>query len=162
MFKKIAAILLIALIIIQFIRPEKNLSDDRTHAIGTRYAVPDDVNRILESACNDCHSNKTNYPWYAGIQPVAWWLDHHVTEGKGELNFSAFRKLPVAVQNHKFEEIIDEVKEKKMPLPSYTQLGMHPEANLTDTQRQRLVSWAEEQTQLLKSQYPEDSLKMKR
>ncbi|GAA4436333.1 hypothetical protein GCM10023091_14110 [Ravibacter arvi] len=162
MFKKIAAVLLIALIIIQFIRPEKNLSDDRTHAIGTRYAVPDDVNRILESACNDCHSNKTNYPWYAGIQPVAWWLDHHVTEGKGELNFSAFTKLSVAVQNHKFEEIIDEVKEKKMPLPSYTQFGLHPDAHLTDVQRERLVSWAQDQMRLLKSQYPEDSLKMKR
>jgi hypothetical protein len=162
MFKKILLTLLIILVIIQFIRPEKNVSDDQTNAMSTKYVVPAEVNEILTVACNDCHSNKTSYPWYANIQPVAWWLDQHVQEGKGELNFSTFTRMPIAVQNHKFDEIIDEVKEKKMPLPSYTFLGLHAGADLSDAQRQVLVSWAQSQMDQLKNQYPADSLKMKR
>lgn len=162
MLKKTLFALLTILVIMQFVRPEKNLSDDQTHALSTKYVVPAEVGEILAVACKDCHSNKTSYPWYANIQPTAWWLDHHVQEGKRELNFSTFARLPVAVQNHKFDEIIDEVKEKKMPLPSYTYLGLHAGANLTDEQREVLISWAQSQMALLKNQYPADSLKMKR
>lgn len=162
MLKKTLFALLTILVIMQFVRPEKNLSDDQTHALSTKYVVPAEVGEILAVACNDCHSNKTSYPWYANIQPTAWWLDHHIQEGKRELNFSTFTRTPIAVQNHKFDEIIDEVKEKKMPLPSYTYFGLHAGANLTDGQREVLISWAQSQMALLKNQYPADSLKMKR
>ena len=48
--------------------------------ISTKYDVPADVKNILEVACNDCHSNKTVYPWYSNIQPVAWWMNEHVDD----------------------------------------------------------------------------------
>lgn len=162
MLKKIILGLVAVLVIIQFIRPEKNLSDDRTYDVSTKYAVPDNVKTILDVACNDCHSNKTAYPWYSNIQPIAWFLDHHVTDGKRHLNFSTFTKRPVAVQNHKFEETIEMVKEGEMPLPSYTWLGLHSGANLTDEQRQTLIKWAEVQMDTLKAQYPADSLILRR
>ena len=162
MFKKILVGLFIVLVIIQFYKPKKNISDDQTHNIAMKYPVPSEVKGILQVACNDCHSNKTSYAWYVNIQPVAWFLDHHVQEGKRELNFSTFASLPVAVQNHKFDEIIEMVEEKEMPLESYTFLGLHKEANLTDPQRELLINWAKEQMTLLKKEYPADSLKMKR
>ena len=162
MLKKILLGLAAVLVIIQFIRPEKNLSDDRTYDVSTKYAVPDNVKTILDVACNDCHSNKTAYPWYSNIQPIAWFLDHHVTDGKRHLNFSTFTKRPVAVQNHKFEETIEMVKEGEMPLPSYTWLGLHSGANLTDEQRQILIKWAETNMDSLKAQYPADSLVLRR
>jgi hypothetical protein len=123
--------------------------------------VPNDVKQILEVACNDCHSNKTVYPWYSNIQPVAWFLDHHVVDGKRHYNLSTYTKLPIAVQNHKFEETIEMVKEKEMPLESYTYFGLHKEAKLTDEQRNILINWAQTQMDSLKAQYPADSLKMK-
>ena len=162
MFKKIALGLLALLVIIQFFRPEKNLSDDQTHNIALKYPVSGEVKEILRVACDDCHSNKTAYPWYVNIQPVAWFLDNHVQEGKRELNFSTFTKLPVAVQNHKFDEIIEMVEDKEMPLESYTFLGLHQEADLTARQREVLIGWAKQQMTMLKSEYPADSLKMKR
>ena len=162
MKKKILLGLAAVLVIIQFIRPEKNLSDDRTYDFSTKYAVPDNVKTILDVACNDCHSNKTAYPWYSNIQPIAWFLDNHVTDGKRHLNFSTFTKRPVAVQNHKFEETIEMVKEGEMPLPSYTWLGLHSGANLTDEQRQILIKWAETNMDSLKAQYPADSLVLRR
>lgn len=162
MKKKILLAALGLFLLLQFIRPEKNLSDDRTHDISTKYLVPLQVNSILQSACNDCHSNKTKYPWYAEVQPMGWWLADHVNEGKRELNLSTFTQLPIAVQNHKLEEVIEMVKEGEMPLASYTYLGLHHEANLTNEQRELIVSWAEHQMDSLRATYPPDSLVMKR
>ncbi|MDF7820987.1 heme-binding domain-containing protein [Runella sp. MFBS21] len=162
MLKKILIGLGVVLVAIQLIRPERNLSDDRTYDVSTKYAVPEDVKQILAVACNDCHSNKTEYPWYANIQPVAWFLDHHVTDGKRHLNFSNFTSRSVAYQNHKFEETIEMVKEGEMPLASYTYLGLHAGANLTELQKQSLLNWAQANMDSLKAQYPADSLVMRR
>ncbi len=162
MLKKILIGLLAVLVLIQFFRLGKNNSNDLIHDAGTKYKVSEDVSRILSVACNDCHSNRTNYPWYAQIQPVAWWLNDHVTEGKEHLNFSSFTHLPIAVQNHKFEEVIEMIDENEMPLESYTYLGLHPEARLTEDQKTTLKNWAREQMDLLKQTYPADSLIMKR
>ncbi len=152
--------LLAILLLAQFIRPEKNLSNDLTHDISKKYPVPDDVQAILKVACNDCHSNYTVYPWYAEVQPVASWLAHHVDEGKRELNFSKFTTWRVAVQNHKFEEIIEMVNENEMPLASYT--WIHRDAILTENQKQTLVRWAQANMDSLKAQYPADSLVLRR
>jgi len=162
MKRKIFLALAAIFVLIQFIRPEKNTSDEQLYHISKKYDVPADVSAIVEVACNDCHSNKTTYPWYAEVQPVAWWLANHVKEGKRELNFSQFITRKVAVQNHKFEEIIEMVKEKNMPLPSYTRFGLHRGANLTDAQRTILTDWATMQMDSLKAQYPADSLILRR
>jgi hypothetical protein len=160
MKQKILIGLAAILVIIQFIRPKANDSDDQTNAISTKYKVPEDVAAILKVACNDCHSNKTEYPWYSKIQPIAWWLDHHIEEGKREINFSAFTQRKIAIQNHKFEEIVEQVEKKEMPSPEYTYLGLHKEANLSDAQRQTLINWAKASMDSLKAWYPADSLKM--
>lgn len=159
MLKKILIGLGIVLIIIQFIKPDKNESNDITHDISTKYDVPNVLNHLMQVSCNDCHSNKTEYPWYSNIQPVAWWLDHHVEDGKKHLNFSEFTKRPLFVQNHKLEEIIEMVEDKEMPLPAYTNLGLHSEANLSDKQRKMITDWAKAQMNYLKETYPADSLK---
>jgi len=159
MLKKIVIGVGIILIVIQFIHPDKNRSNVLTYDISTKYEVPNNVNHLLQVSCNDCHSNKTEYPWYANVQPVAWWLNHHVDDGKKHLNFSEFTKTPLFVQNHKFEEIIEMLEDKEMPLPSYTYLGLHEEANLSDAQRETIMEWAKVQMNYLKKTYPADSLK---
>ncbi len=162
MIKKIILALLAVFVIIQFIHPERNQSDEQLNHISKKYEVPMEVEDILKVACYDCHSNSTRYPWYANVQPAAWWLADHVNEGKRELNFSNFITRPIAVQNKKFDEIAKEVEEKEMPLHEYTYLGLHKEANLTTEQRQTLVNWAHAQMDSLKAQYPADSLVLKR
>ncbi len=160
MLKKILIGLGIVLIIIQFIRPDRNESNDLTYDIATKYPVSEDVAQLLQVSCNDCHSNKTEYPWYANVQPVAWWLNDHVVDGKRHLNFSTFTKMPIAIQNHKFEETIEMVEKKEMPLADYTYLGLHSEAKLTDDQREKITDWAKAQMTYLKNSYPADSLVM--
>ena len=161
MLKKIGIGIGVIFLIIQFFQPEKNLTDEHQADISTKYQLPDDVKSILKVACNDCHTNKTDYPWYANIQPFGWWLNDHITNGKRHLNFSNFTKQSVARQNHKFEETIEVIEDDEMPLDSYTYLGLHAEANLTEDQKNILINWAKEQMDFLKANYPADSLKMR-
>jgi hypothetical protein len=162
MLKKFLLALSIIFVLIQFIRPGKNLSGENTYAITTKYNVPPEISSILEGACYDCHSNTTRYPWYSNVQPAAWWLANHVKEGKNELNFSNFTSGRVARQNKKFKEIAEQVKEKKMPLPSYTYFGLHSEANLTKEQRATLTLWAQSQMAMIAAACPPDSLVLKK
>ena len=140
--KKFFIILVTVLIIIQFIRPARNISQETSpNHIAAQHPVPADVKPILDRACNDCHTNNTYYPWYSNIQPVGWWLQYHVNDGKEHLNFSEFLSYDAKKQDHKMEELIEMVKEKEMPLNSYT--WTHTEARLTAEERQLLVNWAE-------------------
>ncbi len=148
----------VLLVIIQFIRPERNLSGDNTYHVSKAYPVPDDVQDILKVACNDCHSNKTEYPWYANVQPVAWWLAGHVNDGKRHLNFSDFTSRRIAIQNHKFEEVVEMIEEDEMPLASYTLI--HRNAILSEDQKVSLIAWANAMMDTLKANYPADSLVM--
>ena len=141
--KKVLLVLLVILVAIQFIRPDKNIgnsygANDVTQAIATS----DEVKTILNKACMDCHSNNTSYPWYNNIQPVAFWLANHVDEGKEELNFSEFKTYKLKRQDHKLEEVVEMIQEGEMPLSSYT--ITHGDAKLTEAEKSLLINWANE------------------
>jgi hypothetical protein len=97
--------------------------------------------KILKVSCFDCHSNHTNYPWYAEINPVGWWLTHHVNEGKNELNFSEFATYSPKKKAKELEGISELVKKHEMPLTSYTLI--HSDAKLSEQQINALVRWAD-------------------
>ena len=130
--KKILWVLLAAFIIIQFFHPTKNQSIEVLPTdISRNYQVPADVQTILAKACNDCHSNNTHYPWYNNFQPVAWWLNNHVLDGKRHLNFSEFTTMRVAKQYKRMNDCIETIKKNEMPLESYT--WIHKDAILNDS-----------------------------
>lgn len=143
MLKKILLVFVLLLIGIQFIRPTKNLSSAPTpNDLTAVHPAPPAVKQLLSAACYDCHSNNTRYPWYAEVQPLAWWLASHVSDGKAELNFSEFGTYPAKKAARKLEESIDEVAERKMPLPSYRLI--HGDARLSDAQIKLLGDWLKE------------------
>jgi len=157
--KTIGILLLIAFVIIQFIRPEKNINTSESlmaKDISKVYGVPEDVHNILQTSCYDCHSNNTKYPWYANVQPVAWWLNDHIKEGKKELNFSAFADYRIRRKYRKLEEIIELVDENEMPLSSYT--FIHRDANLSKDQKKTITTWATALRDTIKATNPADSL----
>jgi hypothetical protein len=131
----------ILFILIQFIRP--SLNNGNIHSpnhINSLVAISDSVESILQNSCYDCHSNQTNYPWYTQIQPIGFWLNNHVKEGKEELNFSEFVLYKQKKQLHKLDEMIEMIEEQEMPLKSYT--WVHTSAELTPEQKSILVNWA--------------------
>ena len=140
--KKIAIVLLVVLVGMQFYRPEKNISEgDYVTAFETETQPPAEVKKILKTACYDCHSANTVYPWYNNIAPVSYWLADHIEEGKEHLNFSDWENYDAKKKDHKLEELIEEVKEGKMPLNEYT--WTHAAADLSEEQIIALLSWAE-------------------
>jgi hypothetical protein len=138
--KKVFVVLLIALVVIQFFRPAKNVSVAVTEKDITRmYTVPDSVLQILQKACYDCHSDNTRYPWYFNVQPVAWWMNDHINGAKGQLNFSEFSNSAPAKQAKKLKKCAKEVQEGGMPLDSYT--WEHKDAVLTDREKNMLIDF---------------------
>src|SRR5215210_3387305 len=97
--KKILLGFLIVLVLIQFIQPARNRSNEilSTDLVKT-IKIPENVQSVLKAACYDCHSNNTNYPWYSRIQPFGWLLARHIRNGKAELNFSEFGSYPLRRQ----------------------------------------------------------------
>jgi hypothetical protein len=156
--KRLLLALVVVLIVIQFFHPAKNQSTEvlPTDISKVYGPIPADVNSILGKACNDCHSNSTVYPWYNNIQPVAWWLNNHIEEGKRHLNFSDFGSRRIGRQYKSMQDCIDEVKEGDMPLDSY--LWIHKNAKLTDEEKQKLYAWFNTIRDTIKAKYPADSL----
>jgi hypothetical protein len=159
--KKILKRILIALfgvfVAAQFIRPEKNQSEHPSPTdISRSFAIPQEVQADLHNACYNCHSNTTRYPWYAEIQPLGWWLNTHIQQGKKELNLSEFGGYRLRRQYIKLQQMGEMVEEGEMPLPSYTMV--HEEARLSEEQRHRLVAWTNAARDSMKVTYPIDSL----
>ncbi|HXS35664.1 MAG TPA: heme-binding domain-containing protein [Flavipsychrobacter sp.] len=151
MVKKILLVLLLVLVVMQFIRPAKNVSHSvNSKDISVLYKVPDSVNTILEKACDDCHSDNTRYPWYNNMQPVAWWLRNHINGGKHHLNFSEFGNYTVAKQVKKLKHVGKEVTDGSMPLDSY--LWIHKDAILSDAEKKTLINWADSLSQQISVQ----------
>ena len=142
LFKKILLVALIVFVAIQFIRPAHNNSGQVLPTDMTKiYNVPDSVQHVLKTACYDCHSNNTMYPWYSNIQPMAWLMANHVKHGKMDLNFSEFGSYSIRKQQHKLKSIASQLKDEEMPLTSYKL--MHANARLTKSEQALLIDWAD-------------------
>ena len=134
--KIIAIVIVSALVVIQFIRPDfTNPAVNSAETLQT----PENIGAILKRSCADCHSNETVYPWYARVQPAAWFLKDHIDEGRRELNFSIWNTYEKNKQSRKFEEICEQIKYKTMPLPAY--LWVHWSAKLSDEEIKTLCDW---------------------
>jgi hypothetical protein len=139
--KRILLGLLVVLILIQFIQPTRNKSKEilSTDLVKT-IKIPQNVQSILKTACYDCHSNNTNYPWYSRIQPFGWLLARHIRLGKAELNFSEFSSYSMRRQIGKLNGIANSIKDGTMPLGSYTMI--HKNARLSKEDKALLIDWA--------------------
>ncbi|MBK8310012.1 MAG: heme-binding domain-containing protein [Chitinophagaceae bacterium] len=161
MVKKILLVLLLALIVIQFIHPKKNKSEGpQPNFIGNSFAIPDDVKAILAKACNDCHSNNSKYPWYANFQPVHWWLEDHIKDGKKHLNFDEYTHKSLRTQFHKMEETVEMIQDGTMPIKAYK--WTHGDARLTEHEKNNIIPWANAIMDTMKAKYPIDSLVRKK
>lgn len=87
---------------------------------------------LAERACFDCHSNETRWPWYSNVAPSSWLVQNHVDEGRRVLNLSEWNRASAEAG-----EAAEAVREGEMPPRSYVLL--HPEARLTDAEREQLA-----------------------
>ena len=139
-FKIILLILLIVFVGIQFIPTKRNQSESIPNTdFMVVNNVPQNIYNSLQTSCYDCHSNNTSYPWYNKVQPVAWFLENHIEEGKAELNFSEWENYSERRKKSKLKSIVSQIEDGKMPLSSYTLL--HGDAKLSFKQKEEIIKW---------------------
>lgn len=140
LFKKVFIVLLVAFAGIQFIPTNRNQSNKELLSdISLTYNVPENIQSILKASCYNCHSNNTDYPWYNKVQPVSWFLESHIEQGKAELNFSEFGSYSLRRQKSKLKSMASQIKNDKMPLSSYTLI--YRNAKISENEKLLLINW---------------------
>lgn len=133
--KTLLAVLFFAIIGVQFVEVER-----KNPPVVADLIAPPEVKAILKTACYDCHSNETKWPWYSSVAPISWMISDHVKEGREHLNFSNWENLYSGKKAEFKKEIWEEINGGKMPLTTYTYL--HPSSNLDQMQKLTIKQWA--------------------
>lgn len=138
--KIIAWVALIAFVVIQFFPVDYNQNETipQTDFMLVNN-VPATVKKSLQVSCYDCHSNNTKYPWYNKIQPVAWFLEEHIKDGKKELNFNEWESLSNRRKASKLRSIIKQIESGEMPLNSYTLI--HKDAKFSSEETNEIINF---------------------
>ena len=142
MKKKIFVIILLLLVafgVSQFIPIDRS-----NPPVEAEIPAPPEVKTVLRSACYDCHSNETTWPWYSHIAPISWLVVHDVHEGRRELNFSTWNRYSTKQQVEKLKETLEEIEEGEMPPWFY--MVVHREIELSGREREILKTWARKST----------------
>ena len=135
--------LLVIFMLMQILQPARNKSAQAMpQDISTLVPMPDDVQGILKKSCYDCHSNNTEYPWYAYVQPLHWYLNSHIRSGKEELNFNEFAGYTLRRRQNKLRAIENSLKDGTMPLSSYSLI--HRNAILDPREKSILIKWVQD------------------
>jgi mono/diheme cytochrome c family protein len=87
---------------------------------------------IAVESCFDCHSNRSEWPWYTNVAPFSWLVQRDVDGGREALNFTEWDRPQPEV-----DEIFEVVAEGEMPPLAYRLI--HPGAGLSEQERRDLL-----------------------
>jgi hypothetical protein len=142
--KWVVIVLVVLFIGAQVYRPSlTNPPVDESKSIGATTHMTPEVAAILERSCKDCHSSKTEWPWYSNVSPVSWYLKNHIDDGRRALSLSDWGTYAQRKRETKLHEICEQVEAGQMPIKSY--LLLHPSAKLSDDDRRVLCEWAKQE-----------------
>jgi len=116
--------------------------------------VTEDVRRVLEKKCGDCHSERTHYPAYTRLAPVSWMIEHDIHEGRGVLNLSRWQEYTADNRVDLLTRIASESRSGEMPLKQY--LFLHPDNRLTTQEQQQIYDWAKAERKRIRQQLSEN------
>ena len=150
-FLKVASVFLLTLFAgVQFVRPARvNPPVVAGQSIEELAPLPQDVSKVLNRSCMDCHSNRTVWPWYSNVSPVSWFLKGHVDDGRRHLNFSRWARYDLRERAVLLNEICRTAKGGAMPLSSYTLI--HRDAVLKTSDVSTLCRWSGDEQRHLTS-----------
>jgi hypothetical protein len=111
---------------------------------------------ILERSCQNCHSERTKWPWYSHIAPISWMIASDVGQARSHMNLSHWQEYSREDRMMLLSAIGSAVRNRKMPVGRYVLL--HPEARLTDQERQQIYQWTRDGSMVMhpRQQSPPD------
>ena len=111
--------------------------------------VDPSVVRIMERSCQNCHSERTDWPWYSYVAPMSWLIENDVRRGRSHMNLSHWDEYNLEKQQGILTELGAMIRSRQMPLPRYIRL--HPSAKLSDAEIDQIYQWAQAERRRLKS-----------
>jgi hypothetical protein len=102
---------------------------------------PPDVARSVQRSCEDCHSNRTIWPWYAHVSPVSWLVMSDVNEGREKLNLSEWASLTRSRAREKLLDMCRQLRKGEMPPWQY--LLVHRDARMSPADVSAVCGFAE-------------------
>ena len=150
-----AALVFIAVVVVaQFIRPGRtNPPIDASRTIQAQAGMSAALVAVLDRACKDCHSNETRLPWYGKVAPLSWVIAGDVERARKSMNLSEWSTeigAKPAVAMGMLMAACAGVEGQLMPPAAYQR--MHPEARLTQTEKETLCGWTTKQAKVLRKQ----------
>ena len=94
---------------------------------------------LVQRACQNCHSQNTEWPWYSHVAPVSWLLARDVQQARSHMNLSHWQDVSTDDRLRLLSAIGSAVRNRAMPPQRY--LLLHPEARLSDDERQQIYRW---------------------
>jgi mono/diheme cytochrome c family protein len=88
--------------------------------------------KLFAGACQDCHSNLTDWRWYDKIAPASWLVQNDIDGGRNHLNVSEWNKAQPDI-----DQIVRVIRGGGMPPLQYK--IMHPGGRLSAQQRNALA-----------------------
>jgi len=136
-------VLLGSFIFIQFFSVDKNSSEEVSphDFLLVNKHLPDPLKETFRTSCYDCHSDHTNYPWYAHIAPFSWLIGQHIKNGKSHVNFSAYDTLSPRKKIALLDKICEVIGDSSMPPANY--LMLHQDAALDFDDITAICDWAD-------------------
>jgi hypothetical protein len=139
--RRIAAVIFVALVAIQAI-PGPEIPSPSTNAVAIAQAlpVPPEAQAILRRSCMDCHSQRTEWPWYSRVAPVSWLIARDVLAARGSMDLSHWPSR----RGHSLGLLwaaCQALQQDRMPPKSY--LWMHGYARLTAVEKQTFCDWTQ-------------------
>jgi hypothetical protein len=148
--KAVSALILLLLAGAQLVRPARvNPPAAPGQSLEEHARVSPEVAGVLNRSCMDCHSNRTDWPWYSNVAPASWFVIDHVNHGRRHLNFSKWGDYDQRRADNLLKDICTTAKSGFMPLDSYTLI--HRSARLTPADVKTLCDWAGEEQRRLAS-----------
>ncbi len=83
------------------------------------------------TACFDCHSNQSTWPWYSNIAPISWLVQQDVDEGRAKVNYSEWGR------GQEGGDSAETFSEGSMP--PFIYLLTHPDARFSDADRAAFI-----------------------
>jgi hypothetical protein len=140
----------VLLALIQVVRPARtNPPVDESRTIQALTRMTPEVAAIFERSCKDCHSYRTQWPWYSQVAPVSWYVVSDVNEGRDHLILSDWARYDRKKALKRLDDICDEVGDGDMPPWPYVLI--HSTARLSDADKSVLCNWTNEERRRIES-----------